>query len=341
MSREHTDRLRGIVGRFADLEVAVIGDMIADEYIIGDTRRVSREAPVLILKYQRAEVRPGGAANAAANLRALGARPAIIGVVGDDETGRELVDGLRSMDVDVSGVLTDSNAGTVRKTRVMAGGLHTVRQQLVRIDRDGDPVQAREFEEPFYRTVASRMKRLRAVLFSDYGQGTLSPRLAERIIDLGRTEDRCLAADSRHRLPLFRGVTIACPNESEAGPAAGMSVVDEESLHTVGRRLVGSLDLRQGLVITRGRLGMSVFETGGRVTHVPLFLDCDAADVTGAGDTVAAVLTLSLAAGASMLDAALLASCAGSLVVMKRGTATVSMDEILSNLELRDEDLLP
>ncbi len=340
MKPEDRQRLRHIVERFEGLNVAVVGDLIADEYIMGDTQRVSREAPVLILKYQRSEILPGGAANAAANLKALGGHPAVLGVVGDDETGRMLLEFLRGLDIDVTSVIADAGLETVRKTRVLAGGFHTVRQQLVRIDRDGDPTRARDFEETLYQSIVSRRKRLRAVLFSDYGQGAISPGLVERTTALGRAEGWSLTADSRHRLAVFRGVSVACPNESEAGPAAGISIVDDESLDTAGRHLLAAMDLGKGLVITRGRLGMKIFERDGTETQLPLFLDCDAADVTGAGDTVAAVLTLSLAAGASLLDAALLGSCAGSLVVMKRGTATVSADEIISNLESCNEDPL-
>ncbi len=340
MKRKDAARLRYLVGLFEGLEIAVVGDLIADEYIIGDTHRVSREAPVLILKYQRSEVRPGGAANAAANLRALGTRPRIVGVVGDDETGRMLLKELGDMEIDTGGVLCDPAVETVRKTRVMAGGLHTVRQQLVRIDRDGDPAPNPDREATLYRAVALRRDHLRGVMFSDYGQGGVSAELARRIVDLGAGLGWCLTADSRHRLAAFRGVTVACPNESEAGPAAGIPIVDDESLRSAGRHLLRSLDLKGGLVITRGRLGMSVFEADGTEYDYPIFLECDAADVTGAGDTVAAVLTAALAVGGRLADAALLASCAGSLVVMKRGTATVSAAEILSNLESIDENRL-
>lgn len=311
--------------------MAVIGDLIADEYIVGDTDRVSREAPVLILKYQSSAVRPGGAGNALANLRTLGARAVAFGVVGDDEAGRCLLDELTSREVDTADVLVSPEFPTVRKTRVMAGGFHTVRQQIVRIDREAPGAVPASREADVWERFLGREDQLEAVLFSDYGQGTLTPSLAERVIALGQRHGWRLTADSRHRLGVFRGVTVACPNESEAGPAAGIDIVDEESLHRAGSALVRSLDLA-GLVITRGRLGMTVFEPGSRITDLPIYLDCDAADVTGAGDTVAAVLTLALAVGASLGEAAALANCAGSLVVMKRGTATVSADEIDSAL---------
>ncbi|MCK4546884.1 MAG: hypothetical protein KAW17_05495, partial [Candidatus Eisenbacteria sp.] len=292
--------------------------------------RVSREAPVLILKYQRSEMRPGGAANALANLRALGARPMALGVVGEDEAGRDLLGALGSVGIDCSGVLRSPDRETVRKTRVLAGGFHTVRQQIVRIDREGTPDLAAVYEEDLFRILVSLRGRVDAVLFSDYGQGAISESLASRAIQLGRQEGWCLTADSRHRLGMFRGVWAACPNESEAGPAVGIRIRDEQTLIMAGGKLLDILDLQSGLLVTQGRLGISVFEPGAERVHLPIFLECDAADVTGAGDTVASVLTLALTAGASLLEAATLASCAGSLVVMKRGTATVSAEEILS-----------
>jgi len=322
-------RLIGLAERFAGRRVAVIGDVIADEFLYGSPARISREAPVLILEHDRTVVVPGGAGNAAANAGALGGEVRFVGLVGPDDA--ELMDGLRGR-VDASRVLRPAGYRAPVKTRVLAGGLHTARQQIVRIDRGpaGDPgAAAADFE----RAGLDALDGCDAALVSDYGSGLVTPelfaRLRERLAPDGGRSAAPLLVDSRHALADFRGCTACTPNQAEAEQVLGVPIGDDpERLERAGRELLRRTGAG-GVVVTRGSRGMAVFVPGRPTDHVPIFGSDEVADVTGAGDTVIATLTLALAAGASLCEGARLANYAGGLVVMKRGTATVTAGELI------------
>jgi rfaE bifunctional protein kinase chain/domain len=322
-------RLLKIIDAFARQRVAVVGDLIADEFIYGQLDRVSREAPVLILKYDATNVVPGGAGNAANNVAALGGRVRLVGLAGRDETGRRMLEGFGPR-VGLSGIVRPRGYLTPTKTRILAGGIHSAKQQVVRIDRSTDQAASRGTRAEVERRLLRAVSGCDALLVSDYGTGLVTPALAAKAVTLmGNRRPRVpVLVDSRHALLRFRGMTACTPNESEVEQLLGVHIDDDARvLERAGRALLERT--RASIVlITRGSRGMALFEPGRKTRHVAIFGSDEIADVTGAGDTVIATMTLALAAGASAREAAHLANCAGGLVVMKRGTATVAADEL-------------
>lgn len=333
---ERKARLLSLVEAFGARRVLVIGDLIADEFIYGEVARVSREAPVLILKYDATEIVPGGAGNAACNVAALGARALLAGMVGTDGEGRRLVAAFKRS-VDTRQVVRASHYRTPVKTRILAGGVHSAKQQVVRIDRETDwplsPDVSRTFEGRLTRALAE----CDAVLLSDYGSGLVTPALAAAVrrgVDKrARRRPIPIVVDSRYRLLDYTGLTACTPNESEVERALGIEIDDDlEVLEKAGRTVLRRTRM-QAVLITRGSRGMALFQPGQPTIHVPIFGSDEVADVTGAGDTVIAAVTTALAAGASFYEASRLANYAGGLVVMKRGTATVSARELVEAID--------
>jgi rfaE bifunctional protein kinase chain/domain len=321
--------LVALLDRAAGRRVAVVGDVVADEFIYGRVARVSREAPVLILEYDATEVVAGGAGNAANNAAALGARVEAIGIVGRDEMGRRALASLHRR-VDRRGLVRTTGYATPTKTRILAGGVHSAKQQVVRIDRDTSPHVPAALAADVERRAAAAAVRADAVLLSDYGSGLVTPALAAVVTAaLAKARRRVpVLVDSRYALHRYRGLTACTPNESEVERILGVDLDEDPSaLERAGRRLLTRTRMA-ALVITRGSRGMALFEPGRQTVHIPIFGSDEVADVTGAGDTVIATMTLALAGGGSFEQAARLANYAGGLVVMKRGTATVSADEL-------------
>ena len=324
-------RLRGLIAGFAGKTIAVVGDLIADEYLYGKPARISREAPVLILRFTDREVRLGGAANAAHNVRALGARAFPIGVVGADPAGDEILRLFAGAGIAGEGVSRTEERLTPVKTRIMAGGYESTRQQVVRLDREPDPALPGDVEARLIATVRAAGSKADAFLVSDYGYGGVTARVFEAVLETARRRGAVVAVDSRYDLPRFRGATAATPNEPEVEALAGTDLGDERALEKAGRVVLERLESRY-LLITRGSRGMALLEREGPVTFIPIHGSDQIADVTGAGDTVISAFTVALAAGAGAVEAAWLANVAGGVVVMKRGTATVSPLELSESL---------
>ena len=328
-------RLLALVDEIAGRRVVVAGDLLADEFIYGEIARVSREAPVLILNYDSTEVVPGGAGNAAANVAALGGSVRAAGVAGRDETGRRLLSVLKQRRVDVGPVLRPASYRTPTKTRILAGGIHSAKQQVVRIDRASNSCAEPRTQAAFESAVLRAVRGADALIISDYGSGLVRPGLvveAKRILKERpgvRSETALpIVVDSRYALPKFHGMTACTPNESEVEQALGVKIGDDpKALERAGRRLLNQTRAR-AVLVTRGSRGMALFEPAHPTAHIPIVGSDQIADVTGAGDTVIATLTLALSAGATFLEAAHLANHAGGIVVMKRGTATVSASEL-------------
>jgi len=326
-------RLRKIVESFPRITVTVLGDLVADEFIFGEISRVSREAPVLILKHRERTVVPGGGANAANNLADLGVNVLPVGVVGDDEPGRLLLKYFRHKRIAVSGVLKDKAYATVTKTRILAGMTHTARQQVVRVDREPLEAPNSHLTRELYLAARNYAKASDALLISDYGYGAATPAIWTALREKGKLGSVPAVLDSRYRMLQYSGVTAATPNEPEVEEALGVRIGhDWPTLAAAGRSVMDRMRL-QSLVITRGRDGMAAFDRKHPPVDIPIFGSDQVADVTGAGDTVIAAFTAALAAGATTEEAAQLANYAGGIVVMKRGTATVSRDELLQALE--------
>jgi len=323
-------RLTHLITSFGRPRIGVVGDLIADQFIYGSLDRVSREAPVLILKYDSAEVSPGGAGNAAQNVATLGGAVRLAGLVGDDEVGRRLRQNFPRRVVR-AGLLRPKGYRTPTKTRILAGGVHSARQQVVRIDRDGSPITP-EVRAAVGRAAASAVAECDAVIVSDYGSGLITPEfvagMKRHLPRRGRRPIAPVLLDSRYGLLRYRGVTVAAPNESEVEHVLGTAIGDDlAALERAGRALLEKTRMSATL-ITRGSRGMALFQPSRPTQHIPIYGSDEVADVTGAGDTVIATMAVALSVGASYLEAALLANYAGGLVVMKRGTATVNSEEL-------------
>ena len=327
------ERLKKIVEGFPNLTVTVLGDLVADEFVFGEISRVSREAPVLILKHRERTVLPGGGANAANNLADLGVNVLPVGIVGDDEPGRLLLKYFRHKKIAVSGVLKDKSYTTVTKTRILAGMTHTSRQQVVRVDREPEEAPNSHLTRELYLAARNYAHASDALLVSDYGYGAATPAIVQALREKGKLGSVPLVLDSRFRMLQYSGVTAATPNEPEVEEALNIRIgQDWNKLLAAGEQLMSRMKL-QSLVITRGRDGMVAFDHKHKPADIPIFGSDQVADVTGAGDTVIAAFTAALAAGATTEEAAQLANYAGGLVVMKRGTATVSREELLQAIE--------
>ena len=326
-------RLREIVAAFPKTTVAVMGDLVADEFVYGEISRVSREAPVLILKHRERTIVPGGGANAIYNLADLGVKVLPVGVVGDDEPGRLLLERFEEKKISTRGILVIKGRTTVTKTRILAGMTHTSRQQVVRVDREPEKDLGTGIENQLTTMARQFARGADALLISDYGYGAATPALLRKVQTNGSLNGMPVALDSRYRLLEYSGVTAATPNEPEVEEALQVSIGSDNSrLYAAGRELLDRMKL-ESLVITRGRDGMVSFTRGQKPVDIPIFGSDQVADVTGAGDTVIATFTAALAAGADAQSAAHLANYAGGIVVMKRGTATVTRDELLKALE--------
>ena len=318
------------VEQFSTKTIALLGDFVVDEFQFGEISRVSREAPVLILRHRETHLVPGGGANAANNLAALGARVLPITAIGHDPAGEALITYFRSKKVDVSGIIRVNERSTPTKTRFLAGWAHTVGQQVLRVDREPQAPLPPAARKKIEQLLHARLRSADALAVSDYGFGVATPELV-RQATAKRKAALPVALDARYHLAAYAKsrITSATPNEAELEALHHTSIGQNlEELARSGRATLEAMKLG-ALLVTRGRDGMALFEPAGRLTRIPVYGSSQAVDVTGAGDTVLAAYTLALASGASFLEAAHIANIAGGLVVMKRGTATVSREELL------------
>ena len=318
--------------------VVVYGDIVADRFVYGTPKRISREAPVLILRQYRDDVLLGGGGNAINNILALGGLPIPVSVLGRDAQADQLIDKMTSQGIDCSGILRVDRYQTPTKVRILGGFPHSSRQQIVRYDIEDSFDVTEEESRRFAALLRDQMSMCHAGLISDYGYGVVTPLLAANLTAFATRKP--ITLDSRYNLLRYPDVSAATPNEEEAAAAAGISLLDngDDRIQEVANTLRQSLDC-EAVLITRGSRGMALFEKDGRAPiFIPVYGTDQVADVTGAGDTVIATFTLALAAGASYAEAAKLANYGGGIVVMKMGTATVSNDELRRAIE-RDEEL--
>ena len=326
---ESASRYASIVRRFAKMRIGVVGDFLADRYVQTSPARLSREAPVVILRYEGETLGPGGAANSAANLLALGARVALVGVLGGDGPGQELRGRFVRAGADAGALLLDARWRTPLKTRILAGDRHRNKQQVLRVDREPDgspPPSALRRLEAAARRLAPRVD---GWLVSDYGYGTVTPRLYEALRADRGGAGRVVVVDSRRRGTEFAGATALTPNEEEAAAFSGMPLATTADVAAAGAAILARTGAAN-VVVTRGNQGLALFSAGERPAFVAASGGTrEVTDANGAGDTVAATLALALAAGARPIDAARLANHAGGVVVMKPGAATLTPTELL------------
>lgn len=321
------DELQQLIDKWNKVKIMVIGDMIADGYIEGRISRISREAPVLVLEYAGETIVPGGAANVVHNVAALSGHVQAVGIIGDDYSGAELVRVLNAKGADPNGLIVDTSRPTITKTRIMAGGQATVRQQVVRIDKETKQPLAEDIATKELTYVQEHLKDVQAVILSDYGNGSIIPAIREWVIDQCHRLDIPCIVDSRYDIFAFQGATVIKQNEAEAALALGIEQIGDEDLEQAGLKLCRQLAARS-LLLTRGAQGMTLFEDSGTITHIPVANVSEVYDVSGAGDTVVAVMALALAGGLGYMEAARLANIAAGVVVRKFGTATASPAEL-------------
>ncbi|HKV02484.1 MAG TPA: bifunctional ADP-heptose synthase [Ktedonobacteraceae bacterium] len=327
-------RLRVLVAGFEGKRVLVIGDMVADQYLIGRPTRIAREAPVLILELSEERTIPGGATNVAVNARTLGAEVFLAGVVGDDLPGQQLRRAVSDLQMHQEGLVTDAQRPTSTKTRILAGSPQIVQQHIVRIDR----VDTSEVGQPSKGYIIDYIDHvlptIDVIVLSDYENGVISPEIIETTIPAARQLHKVVVVDSHGSLFRFQGVTALTPNQPEAEFTLGMTISSQAELEEAGQRLLDGSHA-QSVLITRGGEGMSLFEVDKPTLHLPIHrLDhgIEVVDTNGAGDTVAATFTLALSAGASFAEAAYLANAAAALVVRRLGCASNTPEELMSTI---------
>ena len=323
--------LKKIVKNFVGKKILVIGDLIADVYLDGRISRISREAPVLILEEAGKKIVAGGAANVIANAATLGGKVYAIGFTGADDYGERLKKILNDFKVDVAGIVTDKSRPTISKTRIIAGGRATVSQQIVRIDRESKEPLSKKIEAKIICQLDKILPKVDGIILSDYGAGTITESIKKLIIRYSMQNKIPSMVDSRYRIGNFSGIGYAKQNDSELAAFVKTEINDVEGLINAGTKLLSKLN-SNGVLITRGELGMSLFERGGAVHHIPVTDKSEVFDVSGAGDTCVAAFILSMTAGANPINATRISNYAAGIAVRKLGTSTVNSAELLKAL---------
>ena len=314
-----------LVEQWRGRRVLVVGDLMLDRYLRGSVHRISPEAPVPIVAVEEETLVPGGAANVACNIAALGGKPTVLGVIGGDREGHNLLSLLEQRGVIVDKIIVSPDRPTSVKTRVVAAG-----QQIVRVDNERNGALPDDVAADLRKTAGRLMDDVEAAVLSDYAKGVLEPGNIRAVLDAAATRGKPTVVDPKEaHFASYAGATVVTPNHHEAGAAVHRKVKDEESLAEIGRELLTLMGSRN-LLITCGEKGMALFTQDGRVVRIPTVAR-EVFDVTGAGDTVVATLVLALAGGANLQDAAVVANLAAGIKVGKHGTATVSPEEILEN----------
>lgn len=319
-------RLIEIVNRFDKAKVLVIGDVMMDEYIWGDVSRISPEAPVPVVKVMKETFIPGGAANVVRNINSLGGKVYLVGIIGNDSLGKKLKKTLTKSGVSTRSLIIDRSRPTTRKTRIIA---HS--QQVVRIDKEKTDSATSPIRKRLMNALERFINRMDIIIVSDYGKGIITPSILKKIFSLASKSKKKVVIDPKvGHFRDYRGATILTPNKNEARVALGGVLTEEESIHSIGKKILRELDL-EALLITRGAEGMSLFQKDKKVIDIPTVAQ-EVYDVTGAGDTVTAVLALGLATGADFLSSARIANFAAGIVVREIGAATVSKKELLERI---------
>jgi rfaE bifunctional protein kinase chain/domain len=317
-----------LIEGFKGKNICVVGDIIADIYIFGRPYRLSREAPVVVVKHEEERVYPGSAGNTINNLLALGAHVFPLGFIGSDGAGDRLVDFFSRFDAIEMDGLIRHDGETITKTRILAGDTHTSKQQVIRIDRDNSKPPSRSKRNLLLKKLHKIGPSMDAFIVSDYGHGAVDGAVIAYMRNAAETTT--VVGDARYRLKDFKGFTLITPNESEAYQLCNMD--SGHDIEEVGRKILGIMEVT-ALLVTRGNKGMSLFLKDGPTHHIPISGKDDVTDVTGAGDTVCAAVTLALASGADFYTASQVANYAAGVVVMKRGTATLTREELKLAME--------
>ncbi len=322
------NNLLKVIEQFKNKKILILGDVMLDKYIWGDVSRISPEAPVQIVNVTRESYVPGGAANVANNIAALSAKSFIVGVVGNDNTKKELIKELEKRNVDVNGLIVDENKRTIRKVRVFGRN-----QQLLRFDYEKKGYVDANTENSIFDFVSKKLDEIDAIIISDYAKGTITKNLMEKLIALCKEKNKIVVIDPKPKHKgFYKNATLITPNHKEAHEMTGLAeeYLSDVDIEKMGKKLLG--ELNSTILITKGEKGMSLFEKDEKVTIIPTFAK-EVYDIVGAGDTSAATLTLALASGASFGEAAVIANHAAGITVGKIGTSTVSIEELRKSIE--------
>jgi len=322
------NNLLKVVEQFKNKKILILGDVMLDKYIWGDVSRISPEAPVQIVNVTGESYVPGGAANVANNIAALSAKSFIVGVVGNDNTKKELIKELEKRNVDVNGLIVDENKRTIRKVRVFGRN-----QQLLRFDYEKKGYVDANTENIIFDFVSKKLDEIDAIIISDYAKGTITKNLMEKLTSLCKEKNKIIVVDPKPKhKDFYKNATLITPNHKEAHEMTGLAEEDpsDVDIEKMGKRLLG--ELNSTILITKGEKGMSLFEKDKKITSIPTFAK-EVYDIVGAGDTSAATLTLALASGASFEEAAVIANHAAGITVGKIGTSTVSIEELRKSIE--------
>lgn len=333
------DRIKLIscIKNLSNSRILVIGDLALDEMIYGDTERISREAPVLILQHTHTKLILGGASNAANNASVLnGGKVAVIGVLGQDYQAEQLISTFKKANIKTDYIVKDKNRKTVTKTRISGSCSQSITQQIVRIDRQTNELLSKETEKKVIEKIEKAVPQYDGIILSDYHIGTLTPAIIEKTIELANKYNKTIVVDAQKDLDIYKNITSMTPNlpdtQKFVGQKFGLYIKDEATLIEAGKKLLESTNAKS-VLITCGADGMIVFDTCAKISKIPVFNKSEVFDVTGAGDTVTAVYTMALASGAEPKYAAVIGNIAAGIVVKHFGCATTTIDELLTTLE--------
>lgn len=326
------DKLKGLIKKLGELKILVIGDLALDEMVYGDTERISREAPVLILQHTHTKFILGGASNAAHNVSTINkGKVSVIGVIGDDYQAQDLKNAFVEAGIDCSSLVTDKERKTITKTRISGSCSHSITQQIVRIDRQTNSPISTETEEKLIKEITEMIPNYDAIILSDYHIGTLSDKIIKTVVDTAKKFSKKVIVDAQRNLDKYKGVYSMTPNLPDTQKHVGFFLNTKDDFIKAGNMLLEQTNA-EDILITCGAEGMVVIEKGNKYTHIPVFNKSKVFDVTGAGDTVTATYTLALAAGAEPVYAAIIGNIAAGIVVKQFGCATTTIDEILKSV---------
>ena len=326
------EKLKEIIKELKNYKILVIGDLALDEMVYGDTERISREAPVLILQHTHTNYILGGASNAAHNVSELnGGKVSVIGIIGDDYQGEDLKEAFKKANINCSSLIVDKNRKTITKTRISGACSQSVTQQIVRIDRQTNAPISKETEDKLLAEISKLLPKHDAVILSDYHIGTLTDKIIEKVVKLSKKYDKKVIVDAQKDLNRYKGVTSMTPNLPDTQKHVGLYLQNKADFLLAGSKLIEQTGA-SSVLITCGSEGMVVVEKNGKYTHIPVFNKSKVFDVTGAGDTVTATYSLALAAGTEPVYAAIIGNIAAGIVIKQFGCATTTIEEILKNV---------
>jgi len=330
--RADNEKLKTLVRKLGEAKILVVGDLALDEMVYGDTERISREAPVLILQHTHTKFILGGASNAAHNVSDInGGKVCVIGVVGDDYQANDLKNAFKEANIDCSALITDKERKTITKTRISGSCSHSITQQIVRIDRQTNAPLSKETEQKLIQEIERLVPDFDAIILSDYHIGTLSDNVISAVISSAKKYRKKVIVDAQRNLDRYYGVTSMTPNLPDTQKHVGFYLRTKDDFLKAGNILLEQSGA-EAVLITCGAEGMTVIDNNDKYTHIPVFNKSKVFDVTGAGDTVTALYTLALAVGAEPVYAAIIGNIAAGIVVKQFGCATTSIDEILASI---------